>query len=213
MPYASRQPRSVKFLSCEELETRLCLSEVVFATHVIASGYQAGSRSVHVADIDGDGDMDVLADAKLISTGREATIVWYENTDGRGHFGPQRVITAEVTSRQPVYAADVDGDGDVDVLLSGPECKRNTGAPQLVSYENLQLAPGDANRDLQFDQQDVEQVLLAAKYRTGEPATFEEGDWNSDGVFDQLDIVEALQTGNYLQGPYAADALFATIGG
>jgi ELWxxDGT repeat protein len=75
-------------------------------------------------------------------------------------------------------------------------------------------AAGDANRDLQFDEQDIVQVLQAANYRTDAPATFEEGDWNGDGIFDQLDIVAALQTGNYLQGPYALraiDATFATV--
>jgi hypothetical protein len=72
------------------------------------------------------------------------------------------------------------------------------------------VRPGDANRDGEFDQRDIMQVLEAAKYLTAQPATWEQGDWNEDGVFDQLDIVEALQTGNYLQGPYAAfDAVFA----
>ena len=89
-------------------------------------------------------------------------------------------------------AADVDGDGDVDVLAGSNW------------YENVALQAGDANRDLQFDQQDVVQVLQAAKYLTGQPATFAEGDWNDDGFFNQLDIIAALQTGNYLQGPYAS---------
>ena len=62
------------------------------------------------------------------------------------------------------------------------------------------------NRDWQFDQQDVVQILQAAKYATGPPAAWEQGDWNDDHVFDPLDIVAALQTGNYLQGPYAAGA-------
>ena len=81
---------------------------------------------------------------------------------------------------------------------------------------------GDANHDLQFDQQDIVHVLQAAKYLTGEPATFEQGDWNNDGVFNQLDLVAALQTGNYLQGLYASlaksdrdayvDAVFDELG-
>jgi hypothetical protein len=62
--------------------------------------------------------------------------------------------------------------------------------------------PGDANMDSQFDQLDLVQVLQAAKYQTGRPATFAEGDWNGDGVFDPRDVVLALQTGSYLQGPY-----------
>jgi len=42
-------------------------------------------------------------------------IAWYAN-DGTGHFGPQQVITTEADYAQSVYAGDLDGDGDLDVL-------------------------------------------------------------------------------------------------
>jgi hypothetical protein len=74
----------------------------------------------------------------------------------------------------------------------------------LTAFVPIQA--GDADQDLDFDQLDLVQVQQAAKYLTGQPATFEEGDWNRDGVFDNLDIVAALQMGRYLQGPYAAEA-------
>lgn len=63
---------------------------------------------------------------------------------------------------------------------------------------------GDSNRDGQFDQLDIVQVLMAAKYYSGQAAAWSEGDWNGDGRFDPLDIVAALQTGRYLQEPTAA---------
>jgi hypothetical protein len=62
------------------------------------------------------------------------------------------------------------------------------------------------------------QVQVAAKYLTGETATWGEGDWNGapggnaqsppagDGQFNQLDIVAALGAGKYLTGRYAAIA-------
>ena len=40
------------------------------------------------------------------------------------------------------------------------------------------LQAGDADMDLKFDQLDVVQVQIAAKYLTGQPATWGEGDWN-----------------------------------
>jgi hypothetical protein len=79
-----------------------------------------------------------------------------------------------------------------------------------------ELQAGDADQDLDFDQQDLVQVLIAAKYLTGQPAAWEEGDWNGapggspgnppagDGLFNQLDIVAAQQAAVYLTGPYAA---------
>jgi hypothetical protein len=63
--------------------------------------------------------------------------------------------------------------------------------PGLV--DQLMRIAGDANEDGLFDQSDIVLVLQAAKYLTGQPATWSEGDWNGDGVFDQLDLVEALR--------------------
>jgi len=78
------------------------------------------------------------------------------------------------------------------------------------------LQAGDADQDWDFDQLDLVQVQIAAKYLTGQPATWGEGDWNGapggmqgsppagDGAFNQLDIIAALNAGTYLTGPYAA---------
>ena len=81
------------------------------------------ARSVYSADLDGDGDMDVL------STSYEG-ISWYEN-DGDGDFGSQQIITINAdTFIYSVYATDLDGDGDMDVLsgVSGDD---------IFWYENV----------------------------------------------------------------------------
>ena len=66
----------------------------------------------------------------------------------------------------------------------------------LSSSSNPRQA-GDADMDLDFDQLDLVQVRIAAKYLTGQPATWGEGDGNGvpggfpgsppegDGVFNQ----------------------------
>ena len=77
------------------------------------------------------------------------------------------------------------------------------------------VQPGDAERDLDFDQFDIIHAFVAGnKYDTDEPATWEEGDWNGapggsadeppkgDGVFDRWDLTPALNTALYLTGPY-----------
>ena len=77
------------------------------------------------------------------------------------------------------------------------------------------LQAGDADQDLDFDQLDLVKVQIAAKYLTGQTATWGEGDWDGapggsqgnppagDGQFDQLDIISALGPALYLTGPYA----------
>ena len=79
-----------------------------------------------LADLDGDGDQDVLS----ASVGDDK-IAWYENTDGLGTFGPQQVITTSVAGAMAVYTADLDGDGDVDVLSA------SLGDNKVAWYENM----------------------------------------------------------------------------
>lgn len=150
--------------------------------------------------MENDGDPDIL-----LASNRG--IIWYENKDGKGTFGTDKSV-ADTGAHTNLFAADVDGDGDVDLL--------SDIGPKIVWYEQLaRVLAGDANRDGHFDQRDIVKVLQAGKYLTGQPATFEEGDWNGDDVFDQRDILAALQTGAYVEGPYAArtfDAAFAEMG-
>jgi hypothetical protein len=87
-----------------------------------------------------------------------------------------------------------------------------------------QLRAGDADQDFDFDQIDLVQVQIAAKYLSGSAATWGEGDWDGapggsqgappagNGLFDQLDIIAALAAGTYLQGKYAALAPNGTEG-
>ena len=66
---------------------------------------------MYAADLDGDGDLDVLS-ASL----NDDKIAWYRNQGG-GVFGSQQVITTTAADGAiSVYAADLDGDGDLDVL-------------------------------------------------------------------------------------------------
>ena len=105
MACASRRPRSIWLTSHEELEARLCLSTVSFATHEITS--EAGAHVIYAVDIDNDGDVDVL-------TRSDKRTAWYENTNGKGAFGEEQVIDSD--DGGSVLAVDIDGDGDVDVL-------------------------------------------------------------------------------------------------
>ena len=67
--------------------------------------------SVLAADVDGDGDTDLLTASRT-----DGKIAWYENSDGDSTFESPQVITTDAVGAKSVFAADVDGDGDVDVL-------------------------------------------------------------------------------------------------
>ena len=83
-----------------------------------------GARSVYAADLDGDGDLDVLS-----ASTSDNKVAWYENQGG-GVFGPQAVITTAADAAWSVYATDTDNDGDMDVLSSSI----NDG--KIAWYEN-----------------------------------------------------------------------------
>ena len=65
-----------------------------------------GAVSVHAADLDGDGDADVLS-ASLFDDG----VGWHENLGG-GAFAERRAISTQTLGAVSVHAADLDGDGD-----------------------------------------------------------------------------------------------------
>ncbi|MAD33225.1 MAG: hypothetical protein CMJ88_05655, partial [Planctomycetes bacterium] len=82
-----------------------------FGAQQIISTNADGAYSVYAADVDGDGDFDVLSASR-----NDGKIAWYENTDGQGTFGAQQVINTNANGARSVHAADIDGDGDIDVL-------------------------------------------------------------------------------------------------
>lgn len=127
-----------------------------------------GAFSVYVDDIDGDGDLDVLSAAL-----DDDTVAWYENLDGLGNFGPMRVITTLANIATMVRTADIDGDGDKDVLSSSDQDNKvawyentdgqgNFGSQQIISNTLLRarfVLAGD------FDGDDDPDVLSASFHR------------------------------------------------
>ncbi len=100
-------------------------SQIYFSEQIVINHADVdGPESVYTADLDGDGDMDVLS-----ASSDDDKIAWYENMDGKGTFGPQQVITQSAVSPRSVYAADLDGDGDMDVLSASMDDK-------IAWYEN-----------------------------------------------------------------------------
>ena len=74
-----------------------------------------GALSVHLADLDDDGRLDILAG--LAGPDR---VVWYRQTSADPvQFAPPAVIAEGVDDPEAVDSGDVDGDGDRDVLSAG----------------------------------------------------------------------------------------------
>lgn len=96
-----------------------------FASQNVISQNLKRARAVLAADVDGDADQDVLS-----ASAGDGKIAWYENTNGYGTFSKQKLITTGAEGVQSLSTADLDGDGDLDVLSAS---KKNG---TLAWYEN-----------------------------------------------------------------------------
>ena len=97
--------------------------------------------SVSAGDLDGDGDLDVLA-----ANAKTHEVAWYENTDGNGTYGPRQVITTDITVLGPsMHAVDLDADHDLDLLLADNHGNR------IVWCENVDGA-GASDRNSRLHQ-------------------------------------------------------------
>ena len=112
------------FILCLIISPIVIVAQTSFSDQIIISQIANGAESVYSADLDGDGDMDVLSASMF-----DDKIAWYEN-DGRGSFSSEKIITTSADYAQSVYAADLDGDGDMDVLSA------SGGDNKIAWYEN-----------------------------------------------------------------------------
>ncbi|MEW5986607.1 MAG: FG-GAP-like repeat-containing protein [Chloroflexota bacterium] len=96
----------------------------VWSEHVVADNYD-GAHGVQAADIDGDGDLDVIGAADLADD-----VTWWENTNGSATAWESRTIDGDLDGARTVYAADVEGDGDLDVVAGG------YNADDVIWYDN-----------------------------------------------------------------------------
>ncbi len=89
----------------------------IFGTERTITTAATGASGVATADMDGDGDLDVVS--TFPSSG---IISWFEN-DGSGSFGTGQTITLGVRA-QNVIVADLNGDGRLDVISTSTEDNR-----------------------------------------------------------------------------------------
>ncbi|WP_083834437.1 T9SS type A sorting domain-containing protein [Aequorivita sublithincola] len=96
-----------------------------FSSERVVDSTLAYPHLVISADLDGDGDLDIIS-----ASDQYPTITWYENTDGHGTFSSQKIVTPNAYSVRTIYAADMDGDNDMDILAT-------LFFNKIVWYENL----------------------------------------------------------------------------
>ncbi len=116
----------IKFLLTSFLISPFLLYAQFGAQQVIDETNVLSPWSISVADIDGDGYLDVLS-----ASSTDDTLAWYKNLDGLGTFGEKQIITSFLDETRFITGADIDNDGDIDVLATA------LFVDLVVWYENL----------------------------------------------------------------------------
>jgi hypothetical protein len=142
-------------------------ADPAFTERVISTTAE-GPCSVYAADVDGDGDMDIVS-----ASYDDNKIAWYENDGAADPTFAERVISTTAYAAWSVYAADVDGDGDMDGLSA------STDDNKIAWYENPLMVV------VPFGPHVCTGEYLNFKTSTG-PGDMWELDWNeSGGSIDQ----------------------------
>jgi FG-GAP-like repeat len=79
-----------------------------------SSGHNQDFHSICLGDFDNDGDLDVFSGGGPLTQGERRWFLW-ENRDGKGVDWNEQVLLTGPSTHESV-CADVDGDGDLDIL-------------------------------------------------------------------------------------------------
>ena len=149
--------------------------EFVGGVRFAAGGRTGGANSVQAID-----DL-------LIDFGEGNVVAGDFNNNGERDVADIDLLTAAITAGDNSF--DLNGDNVVNA------------ADRTFWVETLSNTYfGDSNFDGEFSSSDFVSVFGAAKYETGQAATWAEGDWNGDGVFSSTDFVAAFSGAGYEVG-------------
>ncbi len=99
-----------------------------FSSHNFITDQIYLGSSVFASDLDNDNDFDIISSSR-----GDNKIAFYENIDAKGNFGPQNIVSDSANGAAYVYAADLDNDGDNDLLSASHSDSK------IAWYENKTL--------------------------------------------------------------------------
>lgn len=112
-----------------------------------------GALGVFTADINNDGHLDVLGTADITDD-----VVWYSNSGGLPISWTKQTIDGNCNGAWPVYAADLDNDGDIDALAAA------NASDDIYWYENGLIGINE-NNQISADLQQLGATIIRGPLR------------------------------------------------
>jgi hypothetical protein len=159
-----------------------------FTRRTVAAGLQ-GASSVTIVDLDGDGDNDILSTAR---TG--ARVTWHENLGGSPPTFATRTIDDALAGATDVEVADMDGDGDLDIVASGQTTgearwyEREPGLPATFTQHQILTSGGGAYALALGDLNDDGAIDIVVAERSSNEVTMLRNDGAADPAFIEAQI-------------------------
>ncbi len=151
---------------------------IAWTEHEIQNDFN-GARSIDVADIDGDGDMDICGAAL-----DDNEIAWWCNDGGYPIIWTKYIVTTDFGLAHKVQLVDIDLDGDIDILgtgyTSGISWWRNDEGDTIIweripiSGNNTMVIAWAVDLDL-----DMDMDIIATAQGSGYISYFENSGQNS----------------------------------
>jgi Secretion system C-terminal sorting domain/FG-GAP-like repeat len=114
----------------------------------------SGTRNAKVADLDSDGDMDVVACGTY-----ESSLFWWENVNGDASLWNEHVV-APLTRCSDLYLEDINGDGHIDILarsgFEGLSWFENLNGDGLTWTQHIMQAGTDLNNNVSVRDMDTD---------------------------------------------------------
>ena len=148
-------------------------SPVTWTEHVVDDAFRGGT-SVHPVDMDGDGDLDLVGAAQTPGN----TIKWWRNEGGDPPTWTRFTIESNLPVACNLFVADIDSDGDPDVIStswSGDYIAwwRNDGEPENWFRIMIDDQFPDAHSAFAFDADgDDDNDIVGTSAGSGEVALF-----------------------------------------